>query len=376
MPFTCQICFESQDNRLQLPRVATNNGDVMRKGDCDHPICRDCIATHVRIRVEDHRVFNLRCPFDGCTNELYEQDLRVLANEGLLSNDICSRFVDLRARDFAARAVSFDETIPQSDEDVEFLHRMRDMRLCPRCRLVMQRSEGCNSFYCICGEHFNYALAERAVANGVKHFRFVVALAKSQKVAVTEAAKYSGDINLFRKVRKTAEQLGLTCDQALTLHLRAQDGNVGARALIRKGRGTVPKPIEEKRIANDGNAYTRADFMRHYGKYDGQWYWDSCVDVAICPAIGEGQKEDIRSPSDFVVPVKLGMESTCVWVSLEKVIEAGANLTWPNAPARKVTPNRIPLGQPPFAKSEKRRERQANATMHANLYARLGRRKM
>lgn len=294
----------------------------------------------------------------------------------MLSNDICTRYIALRARDFAARAVTFDEMVPHNDEDVEFLHGMRDMRLCPRCRLVMQRSQGCNSFYCICGEHFNYALAERPVANGVKHFRFVIALAKSQKITVSEAAKYSGNIRLFLKARKTAEQLGLTCDKALMLHLRAQDGNIGARALIRKGRGTVPKPIEEKRIANDGNAYTRAEFIRHYGKWDGQWYWDSCVDVAIRPAIMSGEQQDGRKLSDLSVPVKLGKDN--VWVSLEKVIEAGAGLAWPKNTVRKlsskcVTPGHSPVTKPVIL----RRRSQANSKVaHANLYARLGRMKM
>jgi len=267
---------------MELPYVATGNGDVLRQNDCNHPICRDCMATYITVRVNEQRVFSIRCPFDGCRNEIYEQDLRHLKECGKLGNDVLERFAELRARDFTGRATSFDDMVPTSQEDVDFLLRMREMRLCPRCKLIMQRSEGCNSFYCICGQHFNYALAERPVCNGVSKFQWVVALARGQQLTLAGAAKFSGDIRLFKKSRVTASQLGLSDDQALALHRRAQEGNTVARALIRKGRGTVPHPLEEKRVANDGVAYARHEFIRHYGKCNGRWHWDNCAGSAIC----------------------------------------------------------------------------------------------
>jgi len=334
MAFTCQICFEERSSRLELPLLSTGNGDMLRPGDCNHPVCCECTSKYVRVRVEEQRVFNLRCPLDGCRNEIYEKDLQRLVDEGALSADVYHRFGELRARDFSARVMSFDDMVPQTEDDVQLLLRLREMRLCPRCKLVMQRSEGCNSFFCICGEHFNYATAERPVCSGVKKSKWVIDLARGQQLTLATAAKFSGDIHLFKKSRRTAAQLGLSCEQAMVLHLRAQEGNIGARTLIRKGRGTGPQPLEETRIADDGFAYTRGEFMRHYGgKHNGRWHWEACASTAVRPIANSNQRQEICRSSALAIPLTVG-QNRCIWVSLAKVLEADVKSMSPNAPAK------------------------------------------
>lgn len=261
MAFTCQICFDTKSKRLQLPHLATGNGDVLRSADCQHPICLDCMARYVGVRVEEQRAFQLRCPMEGCSNELFEKDVRRLVEEGVMSGDVLIRFAALRARDFNARSKSFDLLIPQSDDDLNFVLALREMRLCPRCKLVIQRSAGCNSFFCICGEKFNYAKAERPVGHNFAKFRWTCQLARSRGVSLEEAASYGGDIRLFKKADLIASQLGVSRDDARDLHKRAQEGDVDAQEKIRSRRCSQHR---ERRFAKDGVAYTLEQFQSYY----------------------------------------------------------------------------------------------------------------
>jgi len=282
MSFTCQICFDEKSNRLELPRFATGNGDVLRNADCNHPICQECMATYVCVRVEEQRAFQLRCPVDGCSNELFEPDIQRLVNNKVMSKDIFRRFAALRARDFNARSKSFDLLIPYTDDDLDFVFALRDMRLCPRCKLVIQRSEGCNSFYCVCGKHFNYANAERPVGHHFAKFRWVALLARSRGVSLEEAGRYSGDIRLFKKADLTASQLGLSRDAARNLHIRAQEGDEDARARIRAGRCSQHR---ERRVAKDGWAYTLEQFQSYYGASSSS-HWEEAGKMVVRPLQG------------------------------------------------------------------------------------------
>jgi len=159
---------------------------------------------------------------------------------------------------------------------------LRDMRLCPRCKLVIQRSEGCNSFYCVCGNHFNYANAERPVGHNFAKFRWTAQLAKSRGVSIEEAGKYSGDIRLFKKADLTASQLGIARDSARDLHIRAQEGDEDARARIRAGRCSQHR---ERRVAKDGWAYTLEQFQSFYGA-SSSWHWEEAGKMVVRPLRG------------------------------------------------------------------------------------------
>merc|ERR1712224_1162617 len=215
----------------------------MGKQDCQHPICQECLAHFVTARVEEQLVFHVRCPFEGCTNEIFEQDVKRLADATptSLSTSIAIRFAELRARDFTAHAASLREawTTLINEDDYDLIQKLwQSTRLCPRCSLVIERSSGCNSFYCVCGHHFDYASAPRVVGNGIRNFGDVVDLAKRLKVPLERAQIYGlhGDEWRLNRalasadlVSRTAAETRLSAEDAWELLQQAKTGDVQAR---------------------------------------------------------------------------------------------------------------------------------------------------
>lgn len=274
MAFTCQICFEEQDKRLALPKLTTGNGDVLRANDCQHPICQKCLATFVTTRVNDQFVFNMRCPFVGCTNELFEQDLTRLVEVDAITKNISERFAELRTRDYTARAKGLSEAMIEVERegDLDQLQKIwQTTRLCPRCSLVIERSEGCNSFYCICGHHFDYSQAPRVFGNDVKNYGKVISTAKSLGLPLSEAEKYGGDTRSLGKewsqgrafaAHKAVSQIsmdtGLDMDEAWQLYQQASSGDEGAQKRIRaaRGREEAGSRVEEEEDDGEEVLYT------------------------------------------------------------------------------------------------------------------------
>lgn len=251
MAFTCQVCFEEKSERLPLPTLKTGNGDVLRADDCRHPICSACLATWVTTRVEEQFVFNLRCPFVNCAHELYEQDVTRLVETGALSKSISERFVELRTRDYTARAKVLSQTLTEdlmNNFDV-VRNIWQTMRLCPRCSLAIERSEGCNSFYCICGHHFDFAMAPRIFGNHIRNYGKVIDMAKNLSLSLEEVEKYGLDrlddkawsseraATTYQSVRRISAEAKLSMDEAWDLHQQARSGDKDAQNRIRIARG-------------------------------------------------------------------------------------------------------------------------------------------
>lgn len=149
LSFECQVCFEECQTRLALPPKTTINGDVIRKADCNHPVCQSCMASFVKARVEEQRVFGICCPIEGCSNPVLEQDVEKLVAEKALDPAVAEQMARLRRQDYTERLA---QTCTQlGDSGIA-----GSMRLCPRCNVMIQRSSGCNSFGCICGHRFQY----------------------------------------------------------------------------------------------------------------------------------------------------------------------------------------------------------------------------
>merc|ERR1712187_548958 len=112
----------------------TGNGDVLRASDCGHMICRECMASYIVARVEEQRVFGIRCPSVGCKNELYEQDLRRLVQGGELAREVFDRFIEFRSRDYTTRVKDFTDEAAETSIDYALLRQLwHTTRLCPRC---------------------------------------------------------------------------------------------------------------------------------------------------------------------------------------------------------------------------------------------------
>eukprot|EP00928_Gymnodinium_smaydae_P099746 TRINITY_DN9601_c0_g2_i1.p1 TRINITY_DN9601_c0_g2~~TRINITY_DN9601_c0_g2_i1.p1 ORF type:complete len:315 (+),score=29.97 TRINITY_DN9601_c0_g2_i1:56-1000(+) len=231
--FLCEVCFEMQTQRLVLPRSQTGNSDVVRAGDCNHPVCQSCMVEYLQVRVGEQRVFKIRCPHEGCKNEILEEDVRRLAQEKHVSSELYEKFVDLRRRDYTQRARELTESCAL--EDIDSVAELYDStRLCPRCSLIIQKSAGCNSFYCTCGHHFNYASAPRLIGNGVKNFSFVIRLARKYGLTICEAIKYGGDARKYDKVSRLASMASLSMEDAFELDTRARNGDSAAQGKIRE----------------------------------------------------------------------------------------------------------------------------------------------
>jgi len=254
MTFTCQVCLEQQSTRLPLDKLATGNGDVLRAYDCDHPVCQGCLATFVATRVQEQRVFNLRCPMVGCTNELFEQDLKKMVQAGALQTSIIDRFLELRARDYSARANELAQSLSTkgvAQPDFELIEKLwHTTRLCPRCSLIIERSQGCNSFFCICGHHFNFATAPRIVGNGIQNYGKLITFAKTYGISLQAAERYGAGIALsgkqwrkeravatYRDVSKIAAVANLQVDDAWELYQLARSGDQDAQKNIRAAMG-------------------------------------------------------------------------------------------------------------------------------------------
>jgi len=243
MSFTCQVCFEQQSKRFALPKLATGNGDVLREADCEHPICQTCLATFVASRVQEQLVSSVRCPFDGCTNQIFEQDVNRMVSEGIVTSQISERFAELRTSNYTARAESLSETLTSLEESNDFeliLKLWHSTRLCPRCSLVIEKSQGCNSFFCICGHHFHYDSAPRIVGKGVKNYDQVVSVARSCGLTLEDAQKYGGEswkreraLAWNRLVDRVVAQTRLSRDAAWELLQQAKLGDQSARQRIR-----------------------------------------------------------------------------------------------------------------------------------------------
>jgi len=227
--FICEVCFERRSDRLPLNELKTGgNGNVLRQNDCGHGICRECMAAYVTARVDEQRVFDVRCPHPGCKNELFQQDLTKLA----LPVGVCEQFAKLRTQDYSQRAKELKETLLR---DAAALGKTREIsnmaRLCPRCSVVLQKSEGCNSFFCICGHHFQYDKAPRIFP---VHTLRALRIADKFDKTLDEAELLVGQG--FLKFMRVASQLGVPWEEARDLQRRAQGGDKAAMEQIRAAR--------------------------------------------------------------------------------------------------------------------------------------------
>lgn len=253
MAFTCHVCFEQKSERLPLPTLKTGNGDILRADDCRHPICSACLATWVTTRIQEQFVFNVRCPFVNCAHELFEQDVTRLMEIGALSKPISEHFVELRTRDYAARAKVLSQTLTEDlvkDCNFDVVRNIwQTMRLCPRCSLAIERSKGCNSFYCICGHHFDFAMAPRIFGNHTRNYGKVINMAKNLSLSLEEVEKYGLDrldgkawsseraATTYQIVRRISAEARLSMDEAWDLHQQARSGDKDAQKRIRVARG-------------------------------------------------------------------------------------------------------------------------------------------
>jgi len=105
-------------------------------------------------------------------------------------------------------------------------------------------------------------------------------------VSLEEAARYSGDIRLFKKADLTVSLLGISRDVALDIHRRAQEGDKDAQVRIRSGRCSQHC---ERRIVKDGWAYTLEQFQIYYGASSAR-HWEEASTMMVRPLQGRSPR--------------------------------------------------------------------------------------
>lgn len=225
--FVCVVCFEEHTERLPLPKLSTLNGDVFRAADCNHPVCQVCLASFVTARVEDQRAFGVRCPFESCKNELHQQDIDNLSQRGALASEVAKKFAELRKQDYTARFSALtDDTHAHTVDDYRLMRQLwATTRRCPRCNVIMERSEGCNSFGCICGHKFDFLKAPRGCGDGIEDFDSVIHLAAEFEMPFKDAqqrvaAACAMGIARYQRVLSKATQKHIPLNVA-EVHARA-----------------------------------------------------------------------------------------------------------------------------------------------------------
>jgi hypothetical protein len=158
---TCLICYIDGITPYALPPYRTQSGYELRPAaNCmnagRHVFCEPCLRETVKTNIASRRVHDLRCPAPGCTTLLFDPDVeRLLQTE----RDTLVQYRDEVQRMHTATAADM------THEDVSLLRELACLQIksCPRCRALIERSSGCDLMYCVCGHNFNFRQAEGLV---------------------------------------------------------------------------------------------------------------------------------------------------------------------------------------------------------------------
>jgi len=260
-------------------------------------------------------------------------------NAGSLEVSVSERFAELRTRDYTARAESLTQTLTHEtgEEDLDsMLTLWQTVRLCPRCSLAIQRSDGCNSFYCICGHHFDFMTAPRVIGKGIINFGEILNVAKRLGVSLQEAEKYGSDISgrgkRWRMARAVAchgilsgivAETRISMDEAWELQQQARSGNEDARARIREARGRVKAKSATEEHANEEEVACTLIWDHVSGQEQG--LTDACIDGQDINSVAENTSDATYEPAaqhKVVVLETLGL-SSCTTPELLR------SLSWP-----------------------------------------------
>jgi len=113
-------------------------------GSCAHYFCCGCWVSQIEVTVNEARM-EARCMGEGCSECLSEKDVKRLAPE-LFAGFCKNKYEQYEGR---LKAVFIED-------DAFGQWARRNTQGCPRCHVLVQRSEGCNHMSCRCGHEFCY----------------------------------------------------------------------------------------------------------------------------------------------------------------------------------------------------------------------------
>lgn len=193
-PRQCTICLEEME------------ADFFHTLACHHCFCRDCLASHLKTKLSEGGR-SIQCPAVGCQEKIPATEMELLVENGLVekyTDSTLDAFVQENGDNYArcmtpdcgylffyARGdtdfqcplcdqryclqcrVPYhqDSTCKQyqkwsllngqSDDLFDTLVTGKNMKQCSRCRLWIQKADGCDHMKCRCGNEFCYRCGDQ-----------------------------------------------------------------------------------------------------------------------------------------------------------------------------------------------------------------------
>ena len=193
--FTCQICFADD----------LKPNEIYVFEECNHYYCLECLNHTLKVKVDDKAVDNLICPCDGCDHKITHNETRcILSNDKDLWQKYDQKLFDLTLSQMGdvrycpnpkcGTAMCGSKDAPlmicpkcqlnscfnckeeyhhgstcakhqqwkkeNCKGDVAFenwMKKQENMKACPRCKVSIQRPDGCNHMTCAnCKYHFHW----------------------------------------------------------------------------------------------------------------------------------------------------------------------------------------------------------------------------
>mmetsp|Transcript_7581 Transcript_7581/g.25788 ORF Transcript_7581/g.25788 Transcript_7581/m.25788 type:complete len:250 (+) Transcript_7581:81-830(+) len=140
----CGVCLENTG--LILKQKATSSC-------CGHRFCHGCWTTYVLTSVESGTLF-IKCMQPGCGETFTEAGLRRFAGD---------KYATYVQNKHAAHSDRLKELLAAGGPTGEWVRT--NVQACPRCHVLVQRSDGCNHIKCRCGHDFCYRCGQSTSAD-------------------------------------------------------------------------------------------------------------------------------------------------------------------------------------------------------------------
>ena len=188
---TCQICYNYLPKKLIFSYMGT-----------DHDVCLDCLSGYLENEISSNKILNMHCPH--CTEKFEEefvkshiseefskkyqrflQNIKILADPLLRFCPKCPGIVKLAAENdekatcpecnieicTKCNQPSHNKTSCQSALDGELKNwsNKKEVQRCPKCKILVEKTEGCNHMTCfVC--HFEFCWLCRGAYTSIHFF--------------------------------------------------------------------------------------------------------------------------------------------------------------------------------------------------------------
>lgn len=155
----CPICFETNAIKVEFASVANESWENSDRCDA-HGICRPCLQRYVEVKVLEEGLWNLRCPGEGCSYRLINNDVSAALVDSERREEALALHSRLRSENFAPR---LDEMLASqqaaaADNPMELgsceAMLLAECQVCPNCSVLVRREGGCTHIACRCGQDF------------------------------------------------------------------------------------------------------------------------------------------------------------------------------------------------------------------------------